>query len=229
MRPEDSPFPAGWWSSSREPLWPLRGTYDLVSFDVLPSLPLDRFDGTFDWLLERTTSGGGLDYSRDEPDSEGLDALPALQSAARALGLQIPQTFIRFVSDPALYRRAPTPCGGSLGFSPNLIEDPSGRDGRMVRFLNDSQGCVFWYLYLSRTGESCVLGSTEWHDAHHLREHQMPDPENYFWSGPDFESFLFRYWIEGQISHHYFHRQPLPPELNAYVSAAQLALGNLTA
>jgi hypothetical protein len=229
LRREESPFPAGWWSSSREPLWPLRSTYDLVSFDVLPSLPEDRFDGTFDWLLETTTSGGGLDYNPGELDSEGVDALPALESSARALGLQIPETFTRFVSDPGLYQRAPTPCGGFLGFSPNLIEDPSGRGGRMLRFLNDSQGCLFWYLYLSPTGESCVLGSTEWHYAHHVRERQVLDPDNYFWSGADFESFLFRYWIEGQISHHSFHRQPLPPELNAYVNAAQLALGKVTA
>jgi hypothetical protein len=192
-------------------------------------LPVERFDGSFAWLLEQSMSGGGLDYNRDESDSVGLDALPSLQAAAHAHGLNLPQTFVRFVSDPEIHRRAPTPCAGYLGFSPDLIEDPSGRGGKMLRFLNDSQGCLFWYLYLSPHGESCVLGSTEWHYADQVRESQTLDPDNYFWSGPDFESFIFRFWIEGQISHRSFAGNPLAPELDAYVSAAQRALKNLTA
>ena len=96
----------------------------------------------------------------------------------------------------------------------------------MLRFLNDSQGSMFWYLYLSPTGESCVLASTEWHYAYQQRAGEILDPAQYFWCGPDFEAFLFRYWIEGRISHHSFRKQPLPPELDAYVGAAQLALGS---
>jgi hypothetical protein len=90
----------------------------------------------------------------------------------------------------------------------------------MLRFLNDSQGSAFWYLYLSPHAESAVLGSGEWRYAFHLPDEPL-DPSRYFWSAPNFESFVYRLWIEGSIFEHLFRNQPLPGDLEAYVNAAQ--------
>ena len=93
-----------------------------------------------------------------------------------------------------------------------MVPCPFGSGGYLLRFLNDQQGCVFWYLYLTSRGEHCVVASLaclDWEIAADDEEHGIPDTDD-AWEdppleavtvccAPSFETFLYRFWLENEI------------------------------
>ena len=214
-----APFPAGWFTSGPEVLWGQKTTYGLIPYDMLPAIERDHFDGTFSWLPPLPPRNSALHY---DPDSDGcgLASLPALEGEAHSLGLELPKAFVHFVSTSELYERVASCTGCYLDFSHGLIEDPSDSGGRMLRFLNDSQACVLWYLYLTPSGDDCVLASGEWHDGARDDPKRLLNPNSYFWCAPHFESFVYRFWLEDQIWRRVRSGDVPTPEEARYLQAA---------
>lgn len=213
-----SPFPAGWFTSGPEVLWGMSSTYGFIPFEILPALPSIKFDGSLAWLPELPPRRCPLHYD-EAYGAASLASFPELQAQAGRMGLAIPELFARFVTTPNLYERIPSITGCFLEFSAGIVDDPSASRGGMLRFLNDSQGSVFWYLYMTPSGGDCVLASYEWHGGPD-DEPRALDPAQYFWCGPDFEHFLCRFWLEDEIWNHVTRNEPLPAEQQEYLAAA---------
>src|SRR5262249_57302143 len=83
---------------------------------------------------------------------------------------------------------------------PEPVRSPIG-GGYLVRFLADSQGCIFWYLYLTPDGSDPAVVSSpgfygteaeQWQD-------EPPDPAEIVYSAESFEAFMCRFWLENEI------------------------------
>jgi hypothetical protein len=86
-----------------------------------------------------------------------------------------------------------------------------------VRFLNDQQGVLFWYLALGKAGDEGVVVSNDLLDAD---EPWLEDPHErqIYFCARSFEEFLYRFWLESEI---YFRSQdgtPLTPAMQRYAS-----------
>lgn len=205
------PFPTAWFSIElegyREPSE--RCTYYDYDYDSLPPSPVDRFDGSFRWLppADPIEPGPGDWY---DPD-----LLARLSAQAAEMGFVLPAPFVHFMraGDLPGRIRSVTDCGFEL---PERIVPVPWASGALVRFLADSQGCLYWYLFLQQGGAHCVVSSWEsfggdariasaW-DAED--DEADPDPDDdeppsdeheIHFCSPDFESFIHRFWIENEI------------------------------
>ena len=102
-------------------------------------------------------------------------------------------------------------CAFQLGLDIGSAVAPSPIGGRyLIRFLSDSQGCLFWYLYLAANGDHAVLSSSDLYGLpseeqgfysyldveSHLTGRKA---ENISFAAESFEAFLGRFWIENEI------------------------------
>lgn len=228
MDRESTQFPSAWHTAGPDVLWEGEDTYACIPYNLLPELEVTTFDGGFAWLPPLPAKNSPLQLGAD---GAGVDVYPLadLVAEAHSLRLEIPPSLVRFVSTPDLFSRVPSCTACYLDFSDGLIEDPSDDGGRMLRFMNDSQACVLWYLYLRPNAEHCVLTSSEWH--HGFRDHAdaVLNPNLYFWCAPHFEHFIYRFWLENQIWRRCHAAEPLSPEEARYFDAARRARQHLPA
>lgn len=220
-------FPAGWFTSGPDVLWGMSSTYGFVPYEILPVLPAVPFDGSFSWLPPLPARRSPLTYEEEHGDGS-LASLPRLRTEARGRGLEIPEVFMRFVATPAIYERVPSITGCFLEFSMGVVRDPSSSRGGMLRFLNDSQGCAFWYLYMTPSGDHCILASDQWLDGGDDEQSAL-DPQQYFWCAQSLEHFLYRFWLEDEIWTRVKRKQPLSPEQQRYLADAIAARHRLPA
>ncbi len=201
MLPNQTPFPTAWLSTElegyRDHSEPT--TYSQFSYENLPPLPTELFRGDFEWLKESQPQ---------EADDETVDLhsqLERLLTTASQIKLTLPEEFVRFMKSPDLPKhiRSCTDCFFDL--SDEIVETPASEGGYLIHFLSDSQGCLFWYLYLTKTGEHCVVVSDKLFgiEGEFLRdgeEIEDSDEESYiFFCARSFEEFIYRFWIENEI------------------------------
>ncbi|WP_437673004.1 hypothetical protein [Sorangium sp. So ce131] len=225
----DSPFPVGWYTAgSHESFWGWgRGdTYTLIPYDQLPELGQDHRDGSFRWLPAPPGRETVLDV-HEESNGKRLD-LGQLHREAQQAGLRIPDAFAVFLTTPEIHRRVPTCTACYLDLSARLLEPPGNQPGRLLRFMNDQQACVLWYLYLPPGDVPAVVaGAPEWHDE--ASEDSLVDDddgvvfEQFVLCAPDFETFMYRFWIENAIWYALAERRPLTSAQRAYLDAVQRA------
>ena len=217
-----SPFPQGWSTSgSNEEFWGEGGTYTLIPYDKLPAIEQNRFDGSFGWLPPLANGDLALDF--DEARVDQPLQLDSLRAEAKRLGLTIPDSFTKFITTPEIYRRVPTCTACYLDLSERLLEPPVNAPGRFLRFLNDQQTCVLWYLYLRPDGEHAVVaGTPEWpDDAEGETLDDVVTLEDLVFCAPDFEGFVYRFWMENTILYALFEEHPLAREQQVYLDAVQ--------
>ncbi len=195
-------FKPAWWGVDLEvaglgQVRPRVGTYGEYAYGNLPSLPCS-LDGGFSWL-----SGYGpyTDHIGSDDRATGIaSSFNLLKHASSEMGIQLPGSFIEFIGNPQLVQRVRTPTDCYLDLCPGLVPSPVG-DGFLVRFLADSQACLFWYLHLPENGpEHCVVASPgfyglpeeQWQDT-------LPDPDDIRRCAPSFEAFLCRLVLESGI------------------------------
>src|SRR5262245_7014266 len=159
MQPADSPFPCHWRGISLEvaglgDVRPDLGTYGRYDFGRLPPLPF-TLSGDFAWLAKAPAQRHhiGKKYGAEIPN-----ALQFLRASSKDMGLPLPDAFTKFMDTPALQNpiRSCTDC--YLDLCPEPIRSPLG-GGWLVHFLADSQGCMFWYLYLTADGSDHAVVS----------------------------------------------------------------------
>ena len=224
MRPEQSPFPAHWWGIDLDiaglGAWrPDEGTYTRHDLASLPLLPC-ALGGSFDWLAGAEEFEGHIGEERAEGNRL---ALPQLLANAEAAGIALPADFLRLVGDEALQAsiRSTTDCMLDLGALP--IPSPLG-SGHLVRFLADSQGCLFWYLHITPEGESAVVVSPDFYGApEELWQDHEADAQTLSYCAESVEAFACRFWVENEL---WFAAsdEELPPKLAEAYRAAYLQM-----
>jgi len=214
MTPDESPFPPQWIGICLEnaglgKVRPRIGTYGRYDFNLLPPAPTE-LRGDWGWLHaepERLPGIGG----QSEPEATATaDALRA--SAARA-GLPLPHAFVSFIETPALHRRVRSNTDCSLDISREVVPAPAG-GGFLVRFLADSQGCVFWYLYLTPGGsDHAVVSSPDFYGTAEEMEGWGEEPRGLSriaFAAESFEAFMWRFWLENEMWFAGYEDTPMP-------------------
>jgi hypothetical protein len=207
-------FPWGWWSFDLGKYRPCDGTYALYKYDSLPPIDAALLRGDFAWLSPV--------QSRRKPGKPA-----ALFAKAAALGLKLPAAFERFMSAPELKGAVPscTACEWDLSDAPQPCRVTPG--AYTIRFLRDQQDCLFWYLYVLPDGTAPVLCSPIPFDEEQLDVSDKVVLANSWLVAPDFEQFVYRFWIENELWDLLNASEPeLTPAQQAYVghyAAAQVA------
>lgn len=224
MTPAESLFPPAWWGVSLDIAGlaaqrPDGGTYAAYDASSLPPLPC-ALDGYFGWLAH----GDAFDqHVGQEGGDRNAERLPGLLASAQSLGLALPSAFALFLGDTELQARVPS-CTDCFLFLPSApVMAPRG-DGWLVHFLADSQGCLFWYLFL-RPGdaEAAVLCSTDfWGAPEDSDEDAVPDPDTLVWCAPSFEAFICRFWVENVLWLDHFEGEAPGPAASGYARAYAL-------
>jgi hypothetical protein len=196
------PFRTGWWSFDLGRYRPCDSTYCLWPAESLP--PLRPLDGTLLWL-------GPLDPSGDpELARRGADArerLADVQVQVARLGLRLPEAYVRLMGAPELQDRIPSCTACEFTFPEAVVPCPGSERGVVVRFLNDQQDVLLWYLYLEPGGEEDVLCSpydleevAGWHDgAGPTADERAGVIANTVVVAPSFEAFIYRFWLENVL------------------------------
>lgn len=197
MEASQSPFPAAWWGTELPGVRPPGGTYGRYDYAPIAKPSDVSFDGTFNWLRAEPARGDNIIDGKGNELSESFARLDRF-CGKRAIAL--PESFrVFFRSDePASRVRSCTAC--FLDLAEDATDSPKG-SGRLVRFLSDQQGCVFWYLYLDREkADHCVVASPDYFgsDAEEI-DAEPGDPESIAFSAESFESFVFRFWMENEF------------------------------
>lgn len=208
--PQSLPFAYGWWSFDLGEERPCDGTYCYFPYDSLPPIPEAQLSGSLQWLAQAGEA--------DEPDmhispeDEALPArLSALTTSAQQLGLALPEAFLRLMSSPALRDRIPSCTACYFDLSRKIVPCPGSEAGYLIRFLNDQQDVLSWYLYLTTQGEHCVLVSPYQLDEAAEDEEDEEESEplteqqrrsiiaNTLICAPSFEAFIYRFWLENVL------------------------------
>jgi hypothetical protein len=196
MRVDETPFPAGWWGQGLGDVRPNVGTYGRYPTKGLPPLPFEM-RGDFRWLAGRPVRDRHV--AREKPE-ENAEALAALLRDASRHGVMVPREFVDFFRSPDLQQRVRSCTDCFLDLSAIYVPSPVA-DGFLLRFLADSQGCIFWYLYqLPGRSDHCVVASTDFYGSDAEKwEEELPDPDEIIFCEESFERFLCRFWLENEI------------------------------
>jgi hypothetical protein len=164
----------------------------------------------------------------EPPPSEKLSARVR---EATALGLEVPDELLRFLSDEAFYGRVPscTACYFDIG---TVLLPVPGDNGpaRLLRFMNDQQTCFLWYVLLEPNApHRVVVASPNWGDDDDDGDIGDQEGKSFDESfaidepaicADSFEEFIKRFWIENTLwwwAHKGF--PALEGELKAYLDA----------
>lgn len=223
---EQSPFPPGWWGSSLDKVGlkdqrPDVGTYGRYVQSSLPALPVP-LDGKFSWLRD----AGIHDWNiGDEWQEENRLALPKLEEACAAKDVALPDSFLKFFATPELHAhiRSNTDCFLALADQP--VPSPVG-EGALIRFLADSQGCIFWYLFIPKGQcDHAVVSSPVFYGPESELENlgDEKDPLQIVFCEESFEAFMCRFWIENEIWYSEYDDVPLGEIERLYLEAYRTA------
>jgi hypothetical protein len=185
-----------------------------VPLEQLP--PLAPVDGSFRWLRAPVYEGQPTALVADDGESITEDPrvvakqFSRLVGQVRAASLELPASFVTFMSTPSFAARMNSVNGGY--FEIGKLKDTH------VPFFTDPQ-TFSWVLMLESGGRHSIAF------AH-------PDPDDlstlvdFTTCAPSFEQFIHRWWIENQIARALLREEPIVDEdLRAYLVATGLAVG----
>lgn len=225
MKLEHSPFVSGWWGTSLDNVGladqrPDVGTYGRYDHASLPPLPV-ALEGDFAWLENAPIHESHIGLECAVLIAE---ALPRLRHACNSAGVSLPDSFLNFMHASELHARIRSNTDCFLDLPQGPVASPVG-DGTLVRFLADSQGCVFWYLYLPNgVSDHAVVSSPDYYGAD-AEDFYGPDnwraverdPRALVFSAESFEAFLCRFWIENELWFSGFDGTPVSEVGRAYL------------
>jgi hypothetical protein len=214
MQPHDTVFGTGWWGPEINGIRESAGTYGRYSYDQLPALPF-KLCGDFEWLKAQAEARDNI--AREKP-KENARALARLLADASDQRFSLPKVFLQFFGCADLQRRVRSCTDCFLDLSPVFVLSPVA-GGSLVRFLADSQGCMFWYLYLSgNQAEHCVVSSPGFYGAEEEQwQIEPPNPDEIVFCEESFERFLCRFWLENEIWYFDYEKRPIFPAGRKYL------------
>jgi hypothetical protein len=155
-----------------------------------------EIDGSFSWLKAESTHKDhvGIRSTRRLPSQ-----LKHAVASAAAHQLLLPDVFLKFCRSSNLqsHFRSATDCYVDVGRQILTLDD-----GFLLRFLVDSQGCAYWYLYMRPgTSEHAVVYSTNYFDANDKDSLSVDElsQKQFVYDSPSLECFLCRFWLENEI------------------------------
>jgi hypothetical protein len=228
MRLADLPFRRSWWMCGLPGHRACKATYCPTDFDALPPVGTSQHDGSLRWLPSLDPwIADALGEMRlpDDDRSEARQNLPRIQAHAAQLSLVLPTAFDRFLASPDLQRRVPSATACYIDLPERILPSPFGDGGYLLRFLNDQQWVLLWYLYLAPDGGHAILVSPRLLGEDDGDETDPNDPEqrvdallrDTYVCAPDFETFLHRFWLENRIWYALARRSELDPEQQDYL------------
>jgi hypothetical protein len=213
MRRQDSPYPARWWGFGLEV--PDGATYANLDFDSLPALPF-ALHGDFGWLADARTFTQNIGVERRAVNDA---ALPRVVDAAHRSGVTLPPSFLLLLRDVSVQAKFRSNTDCRLDLSGTLLRPASG-GGHLVRFLTDSQGCVFWYLHFADGGpDHAVVASPHYYGEEDYDDEE--DPNDIVFCADSFETFMARFWLENELWFADYRKEPLPRGGAEYLAALQ--------
>lgn len=162
-------LPRLWYSSgSGSGLWRSVGgfgTYIPIPYDRLPSLQPTR--APFSWVKELAAR----DYKNATlaTDYNLLDRFTAIETRLQTLGFTLPEEFKLLITFPDLQAQIPSCTACYLDLSDGVFPLPGWPGTCLLRFLDDSQWCLLWYLLFQPGAPVRVLVS------HRFLEPDTPD------------------------------------------------------
>lgn len=175
-----------------------------------------RFDGTFGWLSEQPSHRHNIATGAKRTLSRQWANI--LKESGRN-EIRIPKAFADFITTSHLHPKIRSISDCYLSLARTFI--PFGR-GHLLRFLNDSQGCAFWYLYIdSNTDQHCVVICYDYFDADDddSQDLSIISPKHFVYDSPSFEAWLCRYWLENEIVFAHHDRTEMPRIPPRYIRA----------
>ena len=204
------PFEPGWWSFDLGEYRQCDGTYCFFAYDSVPPIDEAQFTGKLEWLGPLEGSIADVMAVHHASD-EGLGRLKGnvvkLADQAEELGLKLPEAFLRLMSSRELLNSIPSCTACYFAMSDAILPCPGSEDGYIIRFLNDQQDVLLWYLYLTPQGDERVLVSPILLDDFAGPEHTANLTDDWRKAilahtrvcGPSFEAFLYRFWLENSL------------------------------
>ena len=175
-----------------------------------------RFDGSFGWLAEQPSHRHNIAAGYKRTLSRQWANI--LKESGRN-EIRIPQAFADFITTSRLHSKIRSISDCYLSLARTFI--PFG-NGHLLRFLNDSQGCAFWYLYIdSNTDQHCVVICYDYFDADDdgSQDLSIIRPKHFVYDSPSFEAWLCRYWLENEIVFAHHDRTEMPRIPPRYIRA----------
>jgi hypothetical protein len=221
MQPNDTPFATGWYSFDLGKYRPCDSTYCFYDYNTIPPLDMSQFQGKFDWLTPLAGGNPGA-LAAPTPDTPILKKLAKLEAAAQKLNLTLPASFLTFMQNTIWQAGIPscTACYFDLSEAP--IPDPLHEKHYTIRFLNDQQDVLLWYLYLKPDSDSCVLVSPI--PMEEIEAEKIPKEAvkaHTFYCAETFESFIYRFCIENVIWFSFEEGNSLTEAQKAYLAHYQ--------
>ena len=134
-----------------------------------------------------------------------------LLERAQQLKLRIPQSYLTFLRMPQLLRRLYSYNGCLWGLPDGFPSISDAVGTHLLYLMQDYQGCAYWYLCLTSEGNSGVVVTARYFggrlderdESSNEESHEFPEPcvDDLCLVENTFESFVYRFWIENQISH----------------------------
>ena len=226
-------FSRAWFTSGSSELWNCKRTYCSIPFENLPKV--HRATDDFAWLDDVSEELREIiaTTSTLESDCNEVANLETVIARIREIGLKFPDPLLLFLTDSSLQRKVPSCTGCYLSLSENAIPIPGADGNFLLRFLNDSQSCVLWYLLMTSKETTGVVAS------HFLYERNIFDAMEYRTWNDDagvkyedsfkeasicadtFTEFLYRFWIENTIwysAHKHLQLTPLQEEYRSQIT-----------
>jgi hypothetical protein len=205
-----TPFQYGWWSFDLGKYRPCDGTYCFFEYDSLPPIPEAQFTGKLDWLgpLEQDIDTVMQAYRNAAGTAQGVKpGLQKIVTSAHALGLTLPEAYVRLMSSLDLQDRIPSCTACEFRVAKEIVPCPASQNGYIIPFLNDQQDVLLWYLYLTPKGEECVLVSPyaleeiklAGMDAERAEKWRQAILNNTRVCAPSLEAFVYRFWLENVL------------------------------
>ncbi|WP_035615967.1 hypothetical protein [Haloferula sp. BvORR071] len=225
-----------WLTAGSSELWGTRRSYSAIEYERLP--PLDSsLRAAFEWLSDLPDR----DYFWTlENEENRIDGLKEVEEQIDDLGLLLPLDFLLFFTQAELRNRVPSCTGCFLGLSEEIVPFPDAPGCHALRFMNDSQHCVMWYLLFQPDLPPRVISSE------YFIEPDLFEEMDYEWEGEfdedddeieplpyeeilsdiyicaeSFGEFIHRFCIENTIWYALHDELPLAQAELDYINAAK--------
>jgi len=215
-------FQMGWYTIGFGKPWDVFGTYGLIPFELLPPVDTTKFKGEFQWLPETYKTKWDA-YSMVAHSGENLSKI---FNAAHDLGIELPYDFIEFMRSFGDQNNMISVTDCYFDLSDKIVKTPGENSEYFIRFMEDGQSVMHWYLYIDQVGNSWVATTNRILDSNYPKDVSLEKKlENVVICAPTIEEFLYRFWIEVRIWLANSDNFGLTSEEEEYMNTA---IGNIT-
>jgi hypothetical protein len=200
MNPITANFPRAWFAPELPGYRETPTTYGHFDYDALPPI-MEKLNGDFAWLTqmdERVEKEMLPHWQEDQERAQITTNLERVVTEVTIRGFALPDIFLRFMRSEFLQKRIPSCTACYFDAPDRAVEAPAPGAGVLVRFMNDQQWCILWYLYVEKSGAHAVLASARSLDVDdELDESEDGNGEpSLYLCAQNFEMFLYRIWLE---------------------------------